>query len=59
MPSTKKSLNGTKTTIVYTSDGVLQKVTLDPVPTGESGEYSADKVLSAEPAASPTPAPTN
>jgi type IV pilus assembly protein PilA len=55
LPSTKKSLDDTKTTIVYTSEGALQKVTLDPVPTGESGEYPADKVLSAE----PTPTPTN
>ncbi|MEK5419727.1 type II secretion system protein [Paenibacillus sp. FSL L8-0708] len=58
LPSTKKSLDGKKTTIVYTSGGVLQKVTIDPAPEGSvSGEYSADKVLSAEPAASPTPTP--
>jgi type IV pilus assembly protein PilA len=50
LPSTKKSLEGTKTTIVYTTDGVLDKVTIDPVPEGSvNGVYTADKVLSAEP----------
>ncbi|WP_340392975.1 type II secretion system protein [Paenibacillus sp. FSL E2-0190] len=58
LPSTKKTIVEASTIINYGADGALQKVTIDPAPEGSvSGEYSADKVLSAEPAASPTPTP--
>ncbi|MEK3985266.1 type II secretion system protein [Paenibacillus sp. FSL K6-3166] len=50
LPSSKKSIAESTTIIKYDADGSLEKVTIDPAPEGsDKGDYTADKVLSAEP----------